>query len=111
MTYKKIIILLIELILLGCQNNEMKALNAELEELKISLNDADKKIETLQSRNKNLKQDLENAKFKFRNLETQMTEINACGHSNFTSLRPYLWCHRIQLCAQRKFGCGYDHWA
>lgn len=75
----------------GCQNNGTNQLNAELQELKISLNDANKKIETLKSRNKNLKQDLENVNFKYRNLQMQWTETDEWIGYIIKGFGPCVW--------------------
>jgi hypothetical protein len=69
----------------------MNALNEDLEELKISLDAADRKIEILESRNKKLKQDLESANFKFRNLQTQMTEIDEWIGYVIKGFGPCVW--------------------
>jgi hypothetical protein len=91
MTYKRILLILIVLILQGCQNREMNAFNADLQELKISLNDAHNTIETLKSRNNNLKQDLENANFKYRNLQIQMRETDEWIGYVIKGVGPCVW--------------------
>ena len=76
MIYKRTLLSLIALLMIGCQNNEVNELKADLQELKISLKDANKRVEVLTSRNNNLRIKLKKATFEYKNLQIQKTETD-----------------------------------
>lgn len=79
------------LLLLGCQGNEVDKLKADHQKFETSLKSANTKIEALQSRNNNLKRELEKAKFKYENLKIQNTEIDEWIISLVKELGPCVW--------------------
>ena len=91
MIYKRILLIWIALLMIGCQNNELNDLKTDLQELKINLKGANKKIEDLKSRNNNLKIELEKTNFKYENLQIQKTEIDKWIVSIVKELGPCVW--------------------
>lgn len=79
------------LLSLGCQGNEVDKLKADLQKFETRLKSANTKIEALQSRNNNLKRELEKAKFKYENIKIQNTEIDEWIISFIKELGPCVW--------------------
>ncbi len=91
MILKKTFLLWIALLMIGCQNNELNKLKANLRELEINLNDANKKIEDLKSLNDNLKKEIEEVTFKHENLLAKKIETDEWIVSLVKEVGPCVW--------------------
>ena len=91
MIYKRTLLSLIALLMIGCQKNEVNELKVDLQELEIRLKDANKKIEFLESRNNNLKIELEKATFEYKNLQIQKTETDEWIGYMIKGIGPCVW--------------------
>ena len=91
MVMKRAFLIFFPLFLLGCQNNDTVELKAELQELDAKLIEAQRSIRELESHNKILEKNLEEARFEYENLQIQKTETNEWTGYIIKGYGPCVW--------------------
>ena len=91
MNLKGVFLVLVVLLLQGCQDNEIIELKTDLQGLETRLTDANKKIEALESQNNSFRQKLEEAYFKYENLQIQKTEMDEWTGYIIKGFGPCIW--------------------
>ncbi len=91
MTNKAMLLIVVSLVMLGCQKSEINELKNDLVKLETSLIAADKRIEKLQSLNDNLKQQIEKAGSKYSNLYIQKKDTDEWIGAIVKRIGPCVW--------------------